>query len=262
MTPFPAGLLAGRTILVTGGTRGIGLQVCAQLAEAGGRVILNGRSAERGDAALASLRSSQPDGQFTFIAGDISSHAGCVAIYAEIDRQFDGLQGLVNCADMIVEGARGRFAEVDPEALAPAFQASVIPLMHVVQQALPRLYAAKGASIVTFASDSGKVAGAWQTMVGATKASIMMFTRALAMEVANKGVSVNCVSPSYVKGTDIYDTIAAGSGGERVARAEARAGLGLPDAGDVARLAVFLSSPWAAHLTGQVISINGGITAA
>jgi len=259
---FPANLLSGRRFLVTGGSQGIGLEIAAQLAEAGAAVMISGRSEEKGKAALVELRRRHPGADFRFFAADLRQYDACQRLVAKLESGGGPLNGLINCAISTVEGARGKFATIDPAAVGPMFEAGVISLMNIVHAALPSLKAAQGASLVTFASDSGKMAGAWQTMVGANMSSTMMFTRSLALEVAKDGIAVNCVSPSYVKGTEIYRRISAGAGAERIARAEKGAGLGLPSAADVARLAVFLSSPWAAHISGQVISVNGGLTAA
>lgn len=259
---FPNNLLRGKNFLITGGTQGIGLEIAAQLAEAGASVVIAGRNRERGEGALEELRSRQPEGDFTYIAADLRDYTSCQRLLSQVEGLGKSLNGLVNCAVATVEGARGAFATIDPDAVKPMFEAGVISLMNIVHAALPYMTAAGGGTLVTFASDSGKIAGAWQTMVGANMASTMMFTRSLALELAKNGIAVNCVSPSYVRGTEIYRKISAGAGGERIARAEKGAGLGLPDAADVARLAVFLSSPWAAHVSGQVISVNGGLTAA
>jgi 3-oxoacyl-[acyl-carrier protein] reductase len=119
----------------------------------------------------------------------------------------------------------------------------------------------QGGSIVTFASDSGRVAAPNQTMVGATRAAIMMFTRSLSLETAAQGVRVNCISASYIRDTPVYDLVMSGPLASRARTAAARAGLGLPGPEDIAELAVFLCSDTSSHLTGQVISVNGGVSA-
>ena len=93
--------------------------------------------------------------------------------------------------------------------------------------------------------------------IGAARAAVIGFVRNLAVEAARDHIRVHCISPSYVKGSDS----AVKMGSERMATAEKRAGLGLPSAEDIAPLTVFLCGPSAAKITGQVISINGGLNA-
>ena len=88
---------------------------------------------------------------------------------------------------------------------------------------------------------------------------IMAFVRNLALETARDAVRVHCLSPSYVAETRIFDRFAGTSG--RVEAARDRAGLGLPTPRDIAPMALFLCGPGAARITGQVISINGGLNA-
>jgi NAD(P)-dependent dehydrogenase (short-subunit alcohol dehydrogenase family) len=99
--------------------------------------------------------------------------------------------------------------------------------------------------------------------MGAALSGIAMFTRALALEGKRSGIRANCVTPSIVRGTPLYDRLmAAPFTGRLFAKAEAQAHLGVVTPADIAPLIVFLASPAAAKLTGQAISVNGGISAA
>ena len=94
-------------------------------------------------------------------------------------------------------------------------------------------------------------------------AAIVMFSRTLAIEAKRSGVRVNCVTPSIVRDTPLYDRLMADDfAGRLFAKAERRAHLGVATPGDLAALVVYLASPAAARLTGQAISVNGGISAA
>jgi len=114
--------------------------------------------------------------------------------------------------------------------------------------------------LVAFASDAGRFAAPRQTVVGASRGAIMAFVRNLAVEVARDGVRVHCVSPSFVDGTESAKRLAERNG-ERMAKARARAGLGLPTPEDIAPMVLFLCGDGARRITGQVISINGGLNA-
>ena len=124
--------------------------------------------------------------------------------------------------------------------------------------ALPHL-AKQGGTIVAFASDAARFAAPRQAIVAGVFGGIVAFVRSLAMEVAREGVRVHCITPSYVKDTPIFDMVAARS--PRTATAGDRAGLGLPSPKDIAPMVLFLCSPDASKVTGQVISINGGLNA-
>ena len=123
--------------------------------------------------------------------------------------------------------------------------------------------AQRGGAIIAIASDAAKVATPGEAVVGAALAGILMFTRTAAMEAKRSGIRLNCITPSIVRGTPHYDKLMAdGFAGRLFAKAESRADLGVVEPEDLAQLVVYLASPAAAKLSGQGISLNGGITAA
>jgi NAD(P)-dependent dehydrogenase (short-subunit alcohol dehydrogenase family) len=112
------------------------------------------------------------------------------------------------------------------------------------------------------ASDAGKTATPGETIIGAGKAAIIMFTRTVAIEEKRYGIRANVLTPSLVHGTASTERITTeGFSAKLFAAAARQATLGVPTADDVAALAVFLCSAAAAKLTGQAISVNGGISA-
>jgi 3-oxoacyl-[acyl-carrier protein] reductase len=117
-----------------------------------------------------------------------------------------------------------------------------------------------GGCLVAFVSDAGVFAAPRQSMIGAMRAGVIGFVRNLAVEVARDGVRVHAISPGFIDGTATAQRLEAASA-ERMARARARAGLGLPTPADIAPLVLFLCGPGAKRITGQVISVNGGINA-
>jgi NAD(P)-dependent dehydrogenase (short-subunit alcohol dehydrogenase family) len=261
-----------RTVLVIGGGGGIGTAVSARLAAEGSQVIIVGRSAERGEQALARLRGKVPEGRFLFRRADICRLDSCRDLFDWVNDEVGGLDALVNCAspetsendggDRAHGVIAGPFVAIDPAAVGAFLQASLGSLFILCHSALASLRAPKKASLVLFASDSGRVAAPNQTMIGATRAAIMMFTRSLALEVARDGIRVNCVSPSFVANTPVFDRVMQGLGASRAQSAVSRAGLGLAVPDDIAALVAFLCGEDSARLTGQVISVNGGLTAA
>ncbi|MET0371782.1 MAG: SDR family oxidoreductase [Sphingobium sp.] len=241
-----------RVLLVAGGGGGIGRAVVKALAAAGAQVIAAGRS----------CRPTAPAGAVGYRPFDIMDIASCHALVADIVAGHGGLDGVVDCTNVGTTGMAGAFGALDPARFADIVTTGILPILNLCHAALPALTARGAGTIVAFASDSGKVAAPNQTMVGTTRAAVMMFVRSLALEAARDNVRVNCVSSSFVRDTPVYASVMAGPIASRARTAAARAGLGLPDAADMAALVAFLCSDAAAHMTGQVLSVNGGVTAA
>ena len=119
-----------------------------------------------------------------------------------------------------------------------------------------------GGCILLVASDAGKTATPGEVAIGAAMAGIAMFARAMAIEVKRQGIRVNCLTPSIVRGTSLYDKLMADPFASKLfQKAEAMAHLGVAEPEDLAHLATFLASPAAAKITGQTISVTGGISA-
>jgi len=153
----------------------------------------------------------------------------------------------------------GRFAETKPEAYLELAAVSLVHVQRLGHAALPWLKQA-GGTLICFASDAGRFAARGQTLIGASRAAIMGFVRNLALDIAADGIRVHCISPSFVvESASIRRLEAAGM--TKIEQARKRAGLGLPTPADIAPLVLFLCDPGAARITGQIISINGGLNA-
>ena len=149
------------------------------------------------------------------------------------------------------------------EDLERIVQIGLMGTLQTCRAALPHMAAQGGGAIVNLASDAAKLATPGETVLGAVMAALVMFTRTLAMEAKRNGIRVNCLTPSIVRDTPLYDRLMADDfSGKLFAKAEAMAHLGVVTPADLAPMVVYLASPAAAKLTGQAISINGGISAA
>jgi 2-hydroxycyclohexanecarboxyl-CoA dehydrogenase len=128
---------------------------------------------------------------------------------------------------------------------------------------LPSMREQGGGSIITVASDAAKVATPGETVLGAAMAAIVMFTRTVAIEGKRDGIRANVLTPSLIAGTATAERVLAdGFSRSLFEKAATMAHLGVAEAEDLAHLVVFLGGPAAARLTGQAISVNGGISAA
>jgi 2-hydroxycyclohexanecarboxyl-CoA dehydrogenase len=246
--------------VITGGSGGIGVETAVLLAEQGiRRIVINGRDAARGERARADIAQRVPGASIVFVAADVSHAAGAQELFRTVARQVDGpLAILVNCGggDYAPELFHNTPAE-DVDGIIAHWLSSRI---HCCRAALPLM--SRGSVIINVASDAAKVPTPGETVIGAAMAGIVMFSRTLALEAKRQGIRVNVVTPSIVQGVRLQARIAAGGfGGKLFEKASAAAHLGVATERDVAEAIGFLASDRAARITGQVISVNGGISA-
>lgn len=252
--------LRGRGMLVTGGAGHIGMETALQFVAAGGAVAINGRNLARLEAVAKYIRAQASDAKVVALAADVTDPAACARLVAEAEAELGRLDALVHCAMAPSPELAGPFHATDPSLYAGMMLKTVCAAMYVVHAALPPLKRGGGGAIVAFPSDAGKTPAPNQTMVGATRAAVMAFFRNLALEASADAIRCNCIAPTYVDSPEMRAALA-GPHAARIAKATARARLGLPTAEELAALAVFLCGPAGAHLTGQVISVNGGLNA-
>jgi 2-hydroxycyclohexanecarboxyl-CoA dehydrogenase len=249
----------GKAALVTGGSDGIGLHVAEQLAQAGASVFINGRSAERGEQAVARLREISQD--VHFLAGDCTS-------YPDVAGVVDAARSLAGRLDILISaGAEGDagptpFAEMTPEQIENEFRKRLLPRIFPVHAALPALRE-NGGSVVLLTSDAGRYATPGESVLGAVGASVILMTKALAKEFSRSKIRVNSIALALTSGTPTWDRAFGGDGfwrdlGSKVVE---RFPFGRPPSSDeVAAVALFLASDAAAQVTGQTISVNGGLS--
>ena len=155
------------------------------------------------------------------------------------------------------------FIDIPTTDIARILTQLSLPSMHMASEILPGMRSRGSGVIVNVASDAAKTATPGEAVIGAAKAAIVMFTRAIAIEEKRYGIRANALTPSLVYGTASTERITSDVFSAKLfERAATQAHLGVPTAEDIAALTVFLCSPAAARLTGQAISVNGGISAA
>jgi len=240
-----------RVMLIAGGSGSIGSAIARQALEDGWSVALHGRTEDKIQALVADLGElGEIDG---FIA-DVWEDDAAEALVAEVIEQFGQLDAVIDCTATGPQGISGLFPETDPEVFGDFLSVSVGWLQRLAHAAYGFL-AEDGGTLISFVSDAGIYSAPRQTMIGAARAGSIGFIRNLAREAARDGIRAHCISPSFVAGSESARRL----GSERMAKAASRAGLGLPTAEDIAPLALFLCSDGAARITGQVISVNGGL---
>lgn len=255
-------MFAGRVAVLTAATSGIGLAAAVAFAAAGARaVVINGRRPERGAEAVAHIRRSVPAADVIFVAGDVTRLDAAEKVMRRALDAHGQIDALVHCGGAQV--APDLFERTDPDSYRALVDGYFISLLNCCHSAVPSMIAGGGGSITVIASDAGKIATPGELIIGALKAAAIMFVRTLALELGRHQVRVNCISPSLVSGTLSYDRIMDSPFSAKVfEKAVRRATLGVPTPADIGPTAVFLASASASKITGQAISINGGISAA
>lgn len=245
-----------KSILITGGSRGIGA-ACARLAARSGyRVAVN--YANNGKAASEIVDAINADGGEAFaVQGDVGKEADVLAVFAAIDEKFGGLDALINNAGII--DRKQRVEATSAERLERIMRVNVIGSFLCAREAIRRMstrHGNKGGAIVNISSAAAKL-GSPDLYVdyAASKGAIETFTIGLAHEVAREGIRVNAVRPGVIA-TDIH---ASGGMPERVAQVRDTLPMGregFPD--EVARAVLWLLSDEASYTTASFVDVTGG----
>jgi 2-hydroxycyclohexanecarboxyl-CoA dehydrogenase len=249
-------------LLIAGGTSGIGLASARQFLEAGVRkVALLARDAKRGQAARSLLLGEHPGTEVEFLSVDADDFEQVVDAVAQVHARFGAIDVAVSS---VAASYRPELLHETPiEDIAAILNRQALPPMYLTRAVLPYMQQQGGGSIINVASDAAKVATPGESVLGAGMAAIVMFTRTAAIEAKRNGIRVNAVTPSLVAGTITAERVLAdGFSRKLFESAQKQAHLGVAEPDDLAALIVFLGGPAAAKLTGQAISVNGGISAA
>lgn len=254
-------MLSGSFVVVSGGTAGIGRACAEALLEAGAAgVLVNGRDVARAENARAEMQARFPAARVAVATGDVAKPDVAQRVMAEAMRQFGRIDVLVNSTGGNDLPRLLHHTPVDeiPGILERCLFAQIL----CCAAALPYLREARGGTVINIASDAAKLPTPGESVIGAAMAGIVMFTRALAVEGKRDGIRANVLTPSMTSGTDHYEKIMADPFcGRMFGKAAKQAALGVVAKEDLAGLAVFLASPAAAKITGQAISMTGGISA-
>lgn len=254
--------LQDHTALVFGGTAGIGLACVKAFADAGAaQIMLVGRNVERGEGAVAGLRDEYPAVAFDFVSADAGTPEGaekgvnaCVERFGRVDILLSTAGG---------DPMPAIYHTIAIEEIQGMVNGSLMSAMLPARAVLPQMMKQQGGAIITMASDAGKVATPGEVAIGTAMAGVIMFSRALANEAKRSGIRVNCLTPSIVRNTPLYDVLMKDPFSSKIfGKAEKMASLGVVEPEDLAQMATFLASPAAAKISGQAISVNGGISMA
>ncbi len=240
-------------MLIAGGSGSIGRAIAREALDQGWAIALHGRNPEKLKAIAEQLGRSDAVHCFP---QDVSRKESAVTLVANVAGQFGRIDAVIDCVASGVPGITGLFPATNPDSYTDFYAVSAVWLQRLTHAAYPHL-SERGGTVISFISDAGIFAAPRQAIVGAARGACIAFIRNLSREAARDNIRAHIISPSFVEGSDIVAHI----GPERMATAAKRAGLGLPSAEDIAPLAVFLCSDKASKMTGQVLSVNGGLNA-
>ncbi|HEX2580117.1 MAG TPA: 3-oxoacyl-ACP reductase FabG [Rhabdochlamydiaceae bacterium] len=244
--------LKDKAAVITGGTAGIGKEIALAFAKEGAHVAIFGTNAERAKEVLEHLKQTYPNQKFLIKLADVSDKKAVDQALQEILAEFGKIDILVNNAGITRDGLLMKMAEDDWDRVIAVNLKSV----YNTCQALVRpMLKARCGKIINITSVVGLNGNAGQTNYAASKAGMIGFTQSLAKEVASRGICVNCIAPGFIK-TPMTDVLTE----------EQKAGIlkqvpmnRLGNAEEIASAAVFLASDGSNYITGQVLTVDGGM---
>jgi 3-oxoacyl-[acyl-carrier protein] reductase len=239
--------MQGQVALVTGATRGIGKAIAQQLAAQGVKVIGTATS-DSGAASITEYLAAQGEG----LTLNVADEANIQAVLAHIDNHYGQLDILVNNAGITRDNLLMRMKEDEWDSVLDTNLKSVFRLCKGVMRGMMKR---RSGRIINISSVVGTTGNPGQTNYCAAKAGLVGFTKALAKEIAARGITVNCVAPGFID-TDMTKSLTDEQKQAIFSNIPA-ARLGQPD--EIAAAVVFLASPGAAYITGETIHVNGGM---
>ena len=234
--------LAGKRAFVTGGGRGIGRATAMLLARAGAKVAVGYRA--RKPAAESHVSAA--------VRGDLGTAAGATKAVAEALRALGGSLDILVVNHGVWPADDVPVAELTDEQWESTRRANLDAVVYVCRAAIPSI--SENGTIVLVSSTAGQRGEAFHADYAATKGAVISFTKSLAVELAPK-ITVNCVAPGWVD-TEMSAKPYAGEGRAKIERAIPLGRVASAD--DVAGPIVFLASPLARHITGEILNVNGG----
>ncbi len=256
--------LTGKHILITGGSKGIGLACARTFLAEGARVTLVSRSQENLLAAQSALLKEAPSATVNIIAADLRDAAEAERAVDAVERDFGAVDVLVNSA-----GAARRTPadELTAAAWHDAMQAKFFTYIHVINPLIKRMGERGHGAVVNVIGSGGKVATVTHLAGGAANAALMLASAGLAAAYAGKGVRVNAVNPGLTLTERLHEGMKAEarqqgiSIEEALTRAKATRPLGrIAEPSEIADTVVYLASARASYVTGALLAMDGAVT--
>jgi len=242
--------LKDKVAVVTGASQGIGRETALALAETGAKVVVAARNEEKLVALAAEIVAA--GGEAVALKLDVADPEQVKSGFKQVIEKFGRLDILVNNAAVTRDGLAMRMKKDDWDAV---LQTNLTGAHLCIQQALPTMMKARAGRIINISSVVAQSGNAGQANYVAAKAGLIGLTKAIAIEIASRGITVNAVAPGFIE-TPMTDVLS-----DKVKEElKVRIPLGrMGSARDVAAAIVFLASDEAGYITGHVLSVNGGM---
>jgi len=241
-----------RNVVVTGGSRGLGLGIAARLARSGYNVIAIARKpSDPLNAAISDLNGA---GGLHFLPFDLGEVAAIPAMVAEIRKTFGAVYGLVNNAGI---GTSGLLATMHNSEIEALLRLNVLSPIILTKYVVRQMMADGAGRVINMSSIIATTGYNGLSVYGATKAAATGFTRSLAREVGKLGITVNAIAPGFVD-TELTQSLSDDARKRIAGRSALRR---LPETDDVARMVEYLLGDGGRNITGSVLTIDAGNTA-
>lgn len=240
-----------KVALVTGGSRGIGRAIAAELGRRGATVVLSFAGNEAAAAEAVKLI-TDAGGKAKAVRFDVADTEACGKAVDDVVKEFGRLDVLVNNAGVAIDGLLMRFKDEDWDKTLDTNLKGAFALMRAVSRPMMKQ---RAGAIVNLSSVVGEMGNAGQAAYAASKAGLIGLTKSVARELASRNIRVNCVTPGFIT-TDMTAGLNAETK-EKMAAAIPLSRIG--NAEEVAAAVAFLASDAASYITGEVLKVNGGM---
>jgi 3-oxoacyl-[acyl-carrier protein] reductase len=247
-------LLNAKKAIITGGTAGIGKEIALVFGKHGADVAIFGTNAERAAQVIDELKAVQcrPEQTFEALIVNVSDKKSVEDAVQSLLARWGQVDILVNNAGITRDGLLMKMSEEDWDAVLDVNLKSVY---NTCQTLVRPMLKAKGGKIINISSVVGLTGNAGQVNYAASKSGMIGFTKALAQELASRNICVNCIAPGFIA-TRMTDALTEPQR-EGILKKIPMGRMGNPN--DIAQAAVFLASPLSDYITGQVITVDGGM---